>query len=105
MAWARKLDGARGRVYALLGDGEAAEGSVWEAAQFASHYKLDNLVAIVDVNRWARAARRCTATTRASTSALRARSGWAAASVDGHDVDDAAPGLRAAARRAGSPSR
>ena len=40
-----------GRVYALLGDGEAAEGSVWEAAQFASFYELDNLCAIVDVNR------------------------------------------------------
>lgn len=35
----------------MLGDGEAAEGSVWEAAAFSSHYNLDNLVAIVDVNR------------------------------------------------------
>ena len=51
MAWARKLDGSAARVYALLGDGEVAEGSVWEAAQFASFNKLDNLCAIVDVNR------------------------------------------------------
>ena len=35
-----------------MGDGETAEGSVWEAAAFSSHYKLDNLVAIVDVNRY-----------------------------------------------------
>ena len=35
----------------MIGDGEAAEGSVWEAMAFASHYKLDNLVAIFDVNR------------------------------------------------------
>ena len=34
-----------------MGDGESAEGSVWEAASFASYYKLDNLVAILDVNR------------------------------------------------------
>ena len=34
-----------------MGDGESAEGSVWEAASFAGYYKLDNLVAIVDVNR------------------------------------------------------
>lgn len=34
-----------------MGDGESAEGSVWEAASFAGHYKLDNLVAIFDVNR------------------------------------------------------
>lgn len=39
------------RVYVLLGDGEMAEGSVWEAANSAAYYKLDNLVAIVDVNR------------------------------------------------------
>lgn len=39
------------RVYCMLGDGETAEGSVWEAAAFSSHYQLDNLVAIVDVNR------------------------------------------------------
>lgn len=39
------------KVYVLCGDGEMAEGQVWEAANFASHYKLDNLIAIVDVNR------------------------------------------------------
>jgi transketolase len=51
MAWARRLDGSQGRVFVLLGDGEAAEGSVWEAAQFASHYRLDNLCAVIDANR------------------------------------------------------
>ncbi len=39
------------KVYVLCGDGEMAEGQIWEAANFASHYKLDNLIAIVDVNR------------------------------------------------------
>lgn len=39
------------RVFCLLGDGEPSEGSVWEAMAFASHYSLDNLVAIFDVNR------------------------------------------------------
>jgi transketolase len=87
MAWARKLDGARGRVYALLGDGEAAEGSVWEAAQFASHYKLDNLVAIVDVNRLGQSGPTMYGhDTRVYQSRFEA-TGWAAASVDGHDVD------------------
>ncbi|CEF64536.1 Transketolase [Strongyloides ratti] len=52
MAWVGKYkDKASYRVYALLGDGETAEGSIWEAASFASTYKLDNLVTIVDVNR------------------------------------------------------
>lgn len=39
------------RVYCLIGDGESAEGSIWEAMSFASFYKLDNLVAIFDINR------------------------------------------------------
>ena len=39
------------RVYCLIGDGESAEGSIWEALSFSSHYKLDNLVAIFDINR------------------------------------------------------
>lgn len=52
MAYVGKhMDKADYRIYVLLGDGESAEGSVWEAASFASHYQLDNLVAIVDVNR------------------------------------------------------
>jgi transketolase len=50
MALAAKQDAAAYRVYTLLGDGELAEGSNWEAAMAASHYKLDNLVAILDHN-------------------------------------------------------
>ncbi|MBQ8515377.1 MAG: transketolase [Ruminococcus sp.] len=50
MALAGKLDHASYKVYAILGDGEIEEGQVWEAAMFAAHYKLDNLVAIVDNN-------------------------------------------------------
>lgn len=50
MALAGKLDNAAYKVYAVLGDGEIEEGQVWEAAMFASHYKLDNLMAIVDYN-------------------------------------------------------
>ncbi len=50
MALAGKLDGKSYRVYTVLGDGEIEEGQVWEAAMFAAHYKLDNLVAVVDNN-------------------------------------------------------
>ena len=39
------------RVYCLVGDGESAEGSIWEALSFASFYKLNNLVAVFDINR------------------------------------------------------
>ncbi|OXA52703.1 Transketolase [Folsomia candida] len=52
MAYVGKyIDNAPYKVYCLMGDGEAAEGSLWEAMHFASKYKLDNLVAILDVNR------------------------------------------------------
>ena len=50
MALAAKMDQADYRVYTLLGDGEIQEGQVWEAAMFAGHRKLDNLVVIVDNN-------------------------------------------------------
>lgn len=50
MAIANKLDKNPGRIYALLGDGELQEGIIWEAAMAAAHYKLNNLVAILDWN-------------------------------------------------------
>lgn len=50
MAYAAKKDGADYRVFAVLGDGECNEGSVWEAAMFANHFRLSNLIAIVDYN-------------------------------------------------------
>ncbi len=50
MALSAKVDGAPYRVYTIVGDGESEEGQVWEAAMFAAHYKLDNLVAIIDWN-------------------------------------------------------
>ena len=50
MALSAKVSGDSYRVYAVIGDGESEEGQVWEAAMFASHYKLDNLVAVIDLN-------------------------------------------------------
>ena len=50
MALSAKLDKKDFKVYTILGDGEIEEGQVWEAAMFAAHYKLDNLIAFVDNN-------------------------------------------------------
>ncbi len=50
MALSGKTAGKDYRVYTVLGDGESQEGQVWEAAMFAAHYKLDNLVAVLDLN-------------------------------------------------------
>lgn len=52
MALAAKIDRSGYRVYCLLGDGELQEGNVWEAAMAAAHFKLDNLCALVDYNRF-----------------------------------------------------
>jgi len=51
MALSGKVYNAPYRVYAVLGDGETEEGQVWEAAMFAAHYKLDNLCAVLDLNK------------------------------------------------------
>ncbi|MGN1031158.1 MAG: transketolase [Butyricicoccaceae bacterium] len=50
-ALGHKIDKRDNRVYVFIGDGESDEGQVWEAAQFAAHYKLDNLTCFVDVNK------------------------------------------------------
>ncbi|MGE5320852.1 MAG: transketolase, partial [Hyphomicrobiaceae bacterium] len=87
MALANRLDGIDARVYCLLGDGECSEGSVWEAAQFASLNKLANLVAIVDVNGLGQSG----PTPYGRDTAVLARRfeafGWRALQIDGHDLD------------------
>jgi len=86
MAWARRLDKSEGRVYVLLGDGEAAEGSVWEAAEFASFYGLDNLCAIFDINRLGQSGPTMYEHNLEPYLARLRGFGWEAAAVDGHDV-------------------
>lgn len=86
MAIAGKLDAAPYRVFTLLGDGELAEGSNWEAAMCAAHYGLDNLTAIVDHNTL-----QITGATRdvCSNEPLDekfASFGWEVVCVDGHDL-------------------
>ncbi len=51
-ALGNKLDGRDSHVFVIVGDGEADEGQVWEAAQFAAHYKLDNLICLMDNNEY-----------------------------------------------------
>lgn len=51
MALGLRVDGSKNRVYCIVGDGELAEGQIWEAAMAAANFKLDNIVAIIDNNR------------------------------------------------------
>lgn len=86
IALASRLDGIDARVYCLMGDGECSEGSVWEAAQFASLNQLTNLVAIVDVNGLGQSD---PAPYRQDTSVFARRFaafGWRTVEIDGHDM-------------------
>ncbi len=70
-----------------MGDGESAEGSVWEAASFAGYYKLDNLVAILDVNRLGQSQPAALEHNVDIYQARMAAFGFNAIVVDGHDVE------------------
>jgi transketolase len=84
---AKKLDQLPYRVWALCGDSEMAEGSIWEAFEHAAHYGLANLTAIVDVNRLGQT-RETMVGWDLDTYARRAEAfGWHAVTLDGHDLD------------------
>ena len=99
-----RLDGAPQTVFALLGDGECQEGQVLEAAMFAAHRKLDNLVAIVDRNGLQIDGRTCDVCDPGDLGAKFAAFGWDVDEVDGHDLDALVAVLGAAkAGRDGRP--
>ncbi|HVF08050.1 MAG TPA: transketolase, partial [Actinomycetota bacterium] len=86
MALAMRLDGSGARVFVLMGDSEAAEGSVWEAVEAAAFHELDDLVAILDMNRLGQRGPTMHGW-NAGSFVDRARAyGWHAIEVDGHDV-------------------
>lgn len=73
------------RVFVLLGDGELAEGSNWEAVAYAYHQKLDNLVALVDVNRWGQSEGTMLGYNIEQMARRFEAFGWATLIIDGHD--------------------
>ncbi len=73
------------KTYVLLGDSEVAEGSVWEAANFASYYKLNNLIAIVDVNRLGQSQETMFGHHMEEYANRFSAFGWEVATIDGHD--------------------
>ena len=75
-------------VYTLLGDGELAEGQVWEAAMFSSHYKLDNLCIIVDLNGLQIDGRTCDVMNTEPVDDKFAAFGCKVVKIDGHNFDE-----------------
>jgi transketolase len=103
IAIAGKKDAAPFRVFTLLGDGELAEGSNWEAAMAAAHYRLDNLIAIVDHNTLQITGRTHEVCSNEPLDEKFAAFGWAVRTVNGHDLAELAEAL-GAAPQAGKPS-
>ncbi len=86
MAMALKADRSPAKVYAVLGDGECEEGTVWEAAMSAAAFQLDNLVAVLDCNRIQKMDFVEKTMGMANWNEKWASFGWDVAEVDGHDV-------------------
>src|SRR3954470_7580420 len=88
MALCARLDKLDYRTYVLLGDGEIAEGAVWEAASIAGIYKLNNLVAIVDVNRLGQSQETAFGHDLNVYKRRFEAFGWRTEEIDGHDLDE-----------------
>jgi len=104
MALAAKLNGSAHRVFTVLGDGENQEGSVWEAAMAASHYKLDHLVAVVDRNGLEIDGPTETVMALEPLPQKWESFGWAVRTGDGHDLPSLVQTLRSAPFVPGRPS-
>ena len=104
LALAAKLDGRSYRVFTLLGDGELAEGSSWEASMTAAHYRLDNLVVIVDRNTLQITGRTEEVNALEPLTDKFRAFGYAVREVDGNDVAALAATLDAVPFAPGQPS-
>jgi len=104
LALAMRLDGTGKRVYCLMGDGELAEGQIWEAAMASVNFRLDNLVGIVDKNRMQATG---FVSDRFATDPLKDKwegFGWHVIEVDGHDIGALINAFNAAETVKGRPT-
>jgi transketolase len=103
MAAGLRIDGRKCRVYCVVGDGEIAEGQIWEAAMAAAAFKLDNLVAILDRNQLQATG---SIVKRFNTNPLVEKwqaFGWHVIEINGHDMTDILRGLDKADEIQGQP--
>ena len=101
---AKYVDKLAHRTYVLMGDGESVEGSVWEAVEVARQYRLDNLCAIVDVNRLGQSDPTMLQHDMEGYHARWAGFGWHAVVVDGHDLSAITAAFDEAARTKNTPT-
>lgn len=104
MALAARIDGRQNKVFCLLGDGEQQEGQVWEAVMEAGHYKLDNLIAVIDCNRlqidgWVKDVMNVE-----PLAEKYAAFGWRVLHADGHDIQQLVDTFASAKAADGKPT-
>src|SRR3989442_1386017 len=104
LALGARMLGMDARVFVLLDDGEMAEDSVWEAAQMASHEKLEDLVAVVDVNALGQSGPTMLGHDLKAYQRRLAAFGWRVNVIDGHDMKQVTTALRRATRGRGAPT-
>ena len=84
----KKRNNTTSRVFVMMGDGECDEGAIWEAAMSAAHFKLDNLILIIDQNDLQLDGRIVDIMNQGSLADKWKSFGWKVYEMDGHDVDD-----------------
>ena len=104
MALAGKLNNENYRTYALVGDGESQEGQVWEAIMFAAHYKLDNLLMIIDNNGLQIDGRVCDVMNVMPYESKLESFGWNVISIDGHNIEEILDAFAKAKEVKGKPT-
>ncbi len=103
LAIAAKREGYGNKIYVLTGDGELAEGQIWEAANFAAHEKLDNLVVILDINRLGQSQETMFGHHIDEYTRKFKAFDFEVISIDGHNYDEIAKALDAAQQSNGKP--
>jgi transketolase len=103
MALGARIDGFDYRTFVILGDGEIQEGLIWEAAMAAPRLGLDNLVAIVDYNRWQSGGAVEEIMPLEPLSSKWEAFGWAAQEIDGHDMEAILEAFSLAGKTKGRP--
>lgn len=104
MALTAKMDGMANRVYCIMGDGEQQEGSVWESAMAAAHYKVDNLCAVIDRNRLQIDGGTEEVMGIDPLKDKWTAFGWKAIEIDGHDLGQIKTALETADMTKGKPT-
>ena len=93
MAMAKRLKNKPGKIYVLMGDGECQEGTTWESLLIAAHYKLDNLVAIIDCNKIQGSGFLKDILPISNLEQIAGKIGWCVLDVDGHSCSNIQEGL------------